>query len=140
MLFHGSTRQSEIPENMSTNNLDVEEIPHASVLSLHDLERLLTQQEARSRDILGAALAKKREAKHLLEQANKSEGKAQSLRVRYEKQESALQEIRKLIVEKNKQTLEEQFEATSLGRAVVKRPRVSIALPDSATAQADQYK
>jgi hypothetical protein len=116
---------------MSTNSSDVEEIPHASVLSLPDLELLLSQQEARSRDILAAALSKKQEAKRLIERARECEDVAQSLRVRYENKESALQEIRKLIVEKNKQTLEEKFEAASLSCALVKRPHVSIALHEN---------
>jgi len=116
---------------MSTNSSDVEEIPHASALSLPDLELLFSQQEAHSRDILAAALSKKQEAKRLIEQARECEEEAQSLGVRYEKKESALREIRKLIVEKNKQTLEERSEAASLSHALVKRRRVNIALQES---------
>lgn len=117
-----------LPATVRTDSSAPEEIPHASTLALPELEALLAQQEACSRDALGSALAKKEEAERLLEQASKSEDEAQILRVRYEETEMVIQELRKLIVEKNKQTLEKQFETTSRSQASAKRHHVSIAL------------
>lgn len=54
----------DTPERMSSNSSEPEEIPHASVLALPDLEALLAQQEQRSRDALRSALAKKEEVSH----------------------------------------------------------------------------
>jgi len=117
----------DTPESMASRGSSPEEIPHASTLALPDLEALLAQQEERSKEALGNALAKKQKAERLHERTRAKEGEAQTFRVDYEQAESAIQELRKLIVEKNKEALEKQFETKGLVRTAAKRPRVSSA-------------
>lgn len=117
--------ESDTPDSMSSASSTPEEIPHVSTLALPDLEALLAQQEQRSKEALGVALAKKEKAERLHERARAKEEEAQTFRMRYENTESTIHELRKLIVEKNKQALEKQFETKEHTRASVKRPRVS---------------
>jgi hypothetical protein len=126
MPRYRSVTDPDTPELMSTESSAPEETPHASTLPLPELEALLSQQEANSRDALRSALAKKQEAEHLIEQASKAEEEAQSFRIRYEEAEVTIQDLGRLIVERNKQTLEKQFDNRS--RVSGKRPSVSIAL------------
>ena len=129
MPRYRSVTDPDTPERMSTESSVPEEIPHASTLALPELEALLNQHEAQSRDALGSALAKKQESEHLIEQASKAEDEAQSFRIRYEEAEVTIQELRKLIVENNKQTLERQLDSPS--RASAKRPSVGITYEDN---------
>lgn len=64
--YGSATEQEEpdTPERVSSESSEPEEIPHASILALPDLEALLAQQEQRSRDALESALAKKKEVSH----------------------------------------------------------------------------
>lgn len=64
--YSSFTEQEEpdTPERMSSNSSEPEEIPHASILALPDLEALLAQQDQRSRDALASALAKKKEVSY----------------------------------------------------------------------------
>jgi len=62
--YSSATEHSpDAPERMSSESSEPEEIPHASVLGLPDPEALLAQQEQRSKDALGSALAKKQEVR-----------------------------------------------------------------------------
>ena len=114
-----------------------EEIPHVSTLALSTLEALLGQQEECSRTTLQSALAKKQDAKRLIAQASRAEGKAQSLHVHYEQTEAAIRALRTLVAEKNAQILEGRFEDTNRCRTLGKRSDVSDAPNAKAIAQAD---
>lgn len=128
MPRYRSISDPDTPDRMSSESSASEELPHASTLSLPELEALLEQQEAYSRDALGSAQAKNQEAQHLIEQASKAEYEAQSFHIRYEEAETAIQELREIIVERNKESLERQFDSTLSSRALGKRPLVSIAV------------
>lgn len=108
----------------AANAPEVEEIPHASTLSLAHLQAFLAQQEAESREALDKAYAGIRQAARYREAANKCEDNSRAARVRYEEAEIVIHELRKIIVEKNKQIIDGHVEPYQV-RAPGKRRRVS---------------
>jgi hypothetical protein len=102
----------------------VEEIPHISTLSLAQLQTSLAEQEAESREALGNAFASRNEAARLRELALKCDADAQASRARYEEAELVIHELRKAIVEQNKNMLDGQVEP-GRDHAFGKRQRVS---------------
>lgn len=108
----------------AANGPEVEEIPHASTLSLAHLQAILAQQEAESREALDKAYAGIRQAARYREAAVKCEDNSQAARARYEEAEIVIHELRKIIVEKNKQIIDGHVEPHQV-RATEKRRRVS---------------
>ena len=106
------------------SDVDLEEMPHISTLSLAQLEASLAQQEAYSRDALEIAFAARHEAERLREAAIRCDADAQVSRDRYEESEHLVHELRKAIVEHNKNMLSGYIEPGRV-RASMKRQHVS---------------
>lgn len=112
------------PPPANGSDVDVEEIPHISTLSLAQLEASLARQEAYSKEALDDAFAARREAERLREATIKCDADAQVSRVRYEEAEHVIYELRKAIVEYNKNMLDGQVESGRV-QALGKRQHVS---------------
>ena len=108
----------------AVNGPDVEEIPNVSTLSLAQLEAILADQEAESRKELDKAFTGIRQAARYRKAAVKCEDNSRAARSRYEDAEIVINELRKIIVERNKQIIDGQVEPHQ-ARASEKRRRVS---------------
>ena len=106
------------------NRSDVEKIPDVRTLSLAQLETILAQQEVESRTALDKAFAGIRQAARYRETANKCEDNSRAARLRYEDAEIVMREVRKIIVERNKQSIDGHVEPCQV-RSSEKRNHVS---------------
>lgn len=113
--------------SLANGSPDVEEIPDIRSLSLAQLETLLAQHEAGSQEALRDAFASRDEAERLREAATRCDADAQASRARYEHAEYVIHELRKAIVEQNKNILKGLVEPGRI-RAYGKRQHVSAIL------------